>query len=62
MKIKIEIDQESLKQLVNEELQRRLGNIPFDSTKVKIETKSRQNFRSEWESGAGFKAIYEAEI
>lgn len=60
MKIKIEIDQDELKTLIYEKIQDSLGSIRLDPTKVIIQVKSTQNWKSEWES-AEFKAIYEVE-
>lgn len=57
MTIKIELNEKDLEQLVMDEIERRLGSIPIDTSKVTIEVKSKQNYRSEWESAA-FRATY----
>lgn len=57
MTIKIELNEKDLEQLVMDEIERRLGSIPIDTSKVTIETKSTQNYKSEWESAA-FRATY----
>lgn len=57
MKIEIEIDQAELKQLVLDAIEKKLGDVPLDKTKVQIVTKSTQNYKAEWETAA-FKATY----
>lgn len=59
MRIKIEINEGDVKQLILNEIARKLGDIPFDKTKVVIETKSKQNYKSEWEV-ADFRVSYSA--
>jgi hypothetical protein len=61
MRIVIEIDEATLKRLVIQELESKLGSVVLDEKKVVIETKSKQNYRSEWESAA-FRARYEADV
>ncbi len=61
MKIKVEVDEAVLKVLVIEYIRERV-NAPLVLTDLKIETKSKQNYRAEWESGAGFRATYEGEV
>lgn len=51
-KIDIEVDEITLKRLVVEYLQRKMGDIKIDENDVYIETKSKQNYRSEWEVAA----------
>lgn len=55
MKIDIEIDEAKLKDLIYSELERTLGDIGLDRTKVTIEVKSKNNWKSEWEE-ASFRA------
>lgn len=55
MNIEITLTEADLKKLVVEELQRRMGEISLEPSDVKIETKSAQNFKSEWET-ANFRA------
>lgn len=57
MNVEITYTEQDLKRLVMEDIQRKLGDVPFDEKKVVIETKSKQNFKSEWESAA-FRASY----
>lgn len=55
--INIELNEADVKKLIRQELQRQLGEIPLKDDAVKIETKSKQNYRSEWESAA-FRVTY----
>lgn len=57
MNIKIDITKADLEELVRKEIARRLGDIPLDKGVLSIETRSAQNFRSEWEV-ADFRASY----
>lgn len=52
MTITIEITEQDLKKLVTDEIQRLAGDVPVNQKDIKIETKSRQNYKSEWESAA----------
>lgn len=52
MKIQIEITEEELKSLVIAHLENKLGDVSFKREEVKIETKSTQNYKSEWETAA----------
>jgi hypothetical protein len=61
MKIKIEISELEMKQLVVLELYRRLGNVEIDEKLLRIEVKSKQNYKSEWEIAA-FRATYEGTV
>lgn len=60
MYIKIELTDSDLKQLVIKELKATFGETQFDATKLHIMVKSKQNYKSEWET-ASFKAVYEAQ-
>lgn len=62
MKISVTVNQDELKKLVLDHMRLKLGNVDLDEKQVKIETKSGQNWTSEWESGAGFRATYKAEV
>lgn len=55
MNILIEINEEELKKLITNEIACRLGDIAFDPKDVRIEVKSAQNYKSEWEK-AKFRA------
>lgn len=56
MKIKIEINEQDVKRLIAEYIEERTGN-PVEEKDVVIYTKSKQNYRSEWEP-ASFKVEY----
>ena len=58
MYIKIEIDEKTLKGLVYDHLRNQLGDMPMNIDKIQIQVKSKQNYKSEWETAA-FKATYE---
>lgn len=59
MKIHIELDSHQLKALVIEHLQNRLGNVALDVKNLRIEVKSKHNWKAEWED-ALYRATYEA--
>lgn len=52
MDIDIKIDESYLKKLVLQELQNKLGEIDLTTDDIKIEVKSKQNYRAEWEQCA----------
>lgn len=52
MQIEIKLTETDVKQLILNEIEKRLGEIPLDTSKVRIETKSKQNYKSEWEEAA----------
>lgn len=57
MKINIEIDEFQLKRLILDHLTRQLGDIPVTMDRIRIEVKSKQNYKAEWEQ-ASFRATY----
>lgn len=57
MEIHIIIPEATLQMLVIEHLRSKLGDVPLVLKDVKIEVKSKQNFKSEWENAA-FRATY----
>ncbi len=57
MQITIEITEIELRKLVIAEIEKRLGEIPLSPDKVAILVKSKQNYKSEWETAA-FRASY----
>ncbi len=57
MKIRIELTEQDLKALILDHIRERM-NADFNPDHVKIEVKSKQNYKSEWET-ANFRAIYE---
>lgn len=58
MTLNIEINEAELKQLILHHLQSKLGDIKLDDNALKIEVKSKQNYKSEWEPAA-FRATYQ---
>ncbi len=57
MQIKIEINESELKRLIIKHLEDTLGEVSYDPNCLKIQVKSEQNYKSEWEC-ASFKATY----
>lgn len=60
MNLKIEISEKDLRELVRRHLEEKLGSLPLKPEGIRIEVKSKQNYRSEWEPAA-FRATYEIE-
>lgn len=60
MLVEIQLSQEDVKKLILDELSKRLGEVHLDKTKVFIETKSKQNYKSEWET-ADFRVTYKVQ-
>ncbi len=60
-KVRIEVDEKGLRELVLVHLSGLLG-VHINAEDVRIETKSKQNYKSEWESGAGFRATIDKEV
>lgn len=58
MRLSVEIDEAELKRLVLNHVQEKLGDVEVGAQDIKIEVKSKQNFRSEWEE-ASFRARVE---
>lgn len=50
MNIEITLNEADLRGLVIDEIQRRMGEIKLEPSDVKIETKSSQNYKAEWET------------
>mgnify|MGYP001566849641 CR=1 FL=1 len=61
MTAKIELTEIDLKELILASIQAHLGENKLNKDNLKIEVKSKQNYKSEWESAA-FRAVYEGEI
>lgn len=57
MKIRIELSEHDLKLLVQRHIEDQTGK-PLKTNDLKIEVKSKQNFKSEWEE-ATFRAVYD---
>jgi hypothetical protein len=61
MRIKVELSNDEVKSLILGELVRRIGDN-FKSSDVKIQVRSKQNYRNQaWEVGE-FKVSYEGDI
>ena len=58
MKIRVELNEKELRELIINYLEENIGTT-FDEKKINIEVKSSQNYKSEWEQ-ASFRAIYES--
>jgi hypothetical protein len=58
MRIRIEIDEKQLRELVTAHLRDQLGELAPKADEVRIEVKSKQNYKAEWEV-ASFRAVYE---
>lgn len=56
MNIKLEIDETDLQALVLDHLRSKLAYCNLTLTDIKIEVKSKQNYKSEWEQAA-FRAV-----
>jgi hypothetical protein len=61
MKVKIEIDENELKKMLIEKFESMFNDTNFDASKLVIEVKSTQNYKSEWEPAA-FRARYEGDV
>lgn len=57
MKVTIVIDHEDLRKLVLKHLQE-MVEVPLEKGNVRIEVKSKQNYKAEWEE-AELRAVYE---
>ena len=51
MKIDIEYTEQEMRKLLHADIEEKL-NMPIDENDIKIELKSKQNYKSEWESAA----------
>lgn len=60
MYIDIKISEHDLKELVANHIQDKTG-MEFDPIKIKIEVKSKQNYKSEWEE-ASYRATYQGTV
>jgi len=59
--IRIEVNEETLRHIVIGYLQNKLGEVDVDPDSVRIQVKSKQNYRSEWEEAA-YRAVIEKSI
>lgn len=50
MRVEITIDESTLKRLVRDHINNQLGEMTVRDDEVKIEVKSKQNYKSEWET------------
>jgi len=60
MRIEIELTEKDLRQLVQAEIERRAGEIMIPESEIVIQTKSKQNYKAEWET-ATFRARFSRE-
>ena len=58
MYMKIELSESDIKNIILDKIGEMFGDVPFDPVYLKIEVKSKQNYKAEWET-ASFSAIYE---
>ena len=58
MTVRIELSEVELRVLVKEHLANKLGDIPLEDRDISIQVKSKQNYKSEWETAA-FRAVVE---
>jgi hypothetical protein len=58
MKFRIELTEKDVRRIVAEYIQEMTGNNVVNPEYIKIEVKSKQNYKSEWEIAA-FRAVYE---
>jgi len=49
MRLEIEVTEHELRTLILNYLLNKLGDVSFEEKDIKIEVKSKQNFKSEWE-------------
>jgi hypothetical protein len=61
MKVKVEITTDELKDMILQKLETMFTVADFKKENVKIEVKTKQNYRAEWETGE-FRASYEGEV
>ena len=61
MRVSIEVDEATLRHLVREHITRTLGEVSLQPEDISIEVKSKQNYRSEWESAA-FRARVQKDV
>lgn len=61
MKISVQLSEDDLRQLVLKKIQEEMPEADIQMEHVKIETKSTQNYRAEWEVAA-FRARVEREL
>lgn len=59
-RVKVEIDEQALRRLVVRHLSEHTG-LELADKDVRIEVKSRQNYRSEWEQ-ASFRAVVDRDL
>jgi hypothetical protein len=58
VKIRLEIDERTVRTLIENFLAGELGPNHYDCDKIRIEVRSQQNYKAEWEK-SDFRAIYE---
>lgn len=45
-------DENDIRELIKQDLEKKMPGVTFSFEDIKIEVKSKQNYRSEWESAA----------
>lgn len=55
MNLHLELTEADLKKLILDEINERLNGLPVTEHEIRIEVKSKQNYKSEWEA-ASFRA------
>lgn len=58
MKLRVEVTENDLKNMVAAYINDKLGSLEVDTSNVVIEVKSKQNYRAEWEK-ADYRAVVE---
>jgi hypothetical protein len=61
MKMRLELTEEMVRQLIMAHLAEKLGDVRIKPENVNIEVKSKQNYKSEWEVAA-FRVVFEGNV
>jgi hypothetical protein len=61
MKMRLELTEDMVRQLIMQHLAAKLGDVDIKEKDVRIEVKSTQNYKSEWEP-ATFRAVFEGNV
>jgi hypothetical protein len=60
MYVNIELSESDVKDIIRDYLETKLGNVEIKTQALDIQVKSKQNYKSEWET-ASFKCVYKHE-
>jgi len=60
-RLHVELNENKLKELVFDYLQKALGDVDLKEEDVQIQVKSTQNYKSEWETAA-FRAVVDTDL